>query len=95
MIEQVFKDAYEKHFRLNTEDPFSHGLNLTVLNSIYFACVSKYGNQEGSFLFDRCKSGMDAMGYGDFYDLPAGDVRQSARLLWIMWCELMAKEQGV
>lgn len=44
--------------------------------------------------------GMDLVLYGDlsvrnFYDCEEGDERHNARILWLLWAALMAREQGL
>ncbi len=44
--------------------------------------------------------GMDLVLYSDlsvrnFYDCEEGDERRGARILWLLWAALMAREQGL
>ncbi len=44
--------------------------------------------------------GMDLVLYSDlsvrnFYDCEEGDERHNARILWLLWAALMAREQGL
>jgi hypothetical protein len=96
-ISTLFRKTYQNHLYPFSQNTDQYGINMIYSCNAVRKATIKHKEFENSYT--RMWNGMANMGcpvgsFAAFDNVPL-DQRQNARLQWLMWCELMAKEQGV